>query len=242
MQGEWAIGYNSYDNNVKGFIFDPEYVYDDTQMDIRDKKIVIAKNYKGYGYIGDYYVFASKRSEFEYMAITPVESYAIPKQFMFRTIFTKFPGLHSEMLAESFSRYIKEFRRPVELKRQETITRYNKNHAYSSMPTSKATSNAKEIMERIQMKVKKNNSRQKMYSRQVELKDYKSQLDKLNEKANEMFDHMKDINKIVNQKIHEIETVVTKSESNFVDEIHKLIRAKDDLQKLQGKRGLRKPE
>ena len=36
----------------------------------KDKKIVIAKNYKGYGYIGDYYVFASKRSEFEYMAIT----------------------------------------------------------------------------------------------------------------------------------------------------------------------------
>ena len=81
-----------------------------------------------------------------------------------------------------------------------------------------------------------------MYSRQVELKDYKSQLDKLNEKANGMFDHMKDINKIVNQKIHEIETVVTKSESNFVDEIHKLIKAKDDLQKLQGKRGNRKAD
>ena len=57
-----------------------------------------------------------------------------------------------------------------------------------------------------------------------------------------MFDHMKEINKIVNQKIHEIETVVTKSESNFVDEIHKLIKAKDDLQKLQGKRGSRKQE
>ena len=39
-----------------------------------------------------------------------------------------------------------------------------------------------------------------------------------------MFDHMKEINKIVNQKILEIETVVTKSESNFVEEIHKLIR------------------
>lgn len=159
IQGEWAIGYNSHENNVKGFIFDPEFIYDDAQMDIKDKKIVIAKNYKGYGYIGDYYVFASKRSEFEYMAITPVESYAIPKQFMFRTIFTKFPGLHSEMLAESFSRYIKEFRRPVELKRQETINRYNKNHQYSNLNPSKATSNAKEIMERVQAKVKKNNSR-----------------------------------------------------------------------------------
>ena len=159
VQGEWAIGYNSHENNVKGFIFDPEYVYNENQIDIKEKKIVIAKNYKGYGYIGDYYVFASKRSEFEYMAITNVESYAIPKQFMFRTIFTKFPGLHSEMLAESFSRYIKEFRRPVELKRQETINRYNKKHQYSNLNPSKATSNAKEIMERVQMKVKKNNSR-----------------------------------------------------------------------------------
>ena len=70
----------------------------------------------------------------------------------------------------------------------------------------------------------------------MELKEYKNQLDLLNEKANEMFDHMKEINKIVNQKIHEIETVVTKSESNFVEEIHKLIKAKDDLQKLQQKK------
>ena len=75
---------------------------------------MIAKQYKGFGYIGDYYVFASKRSEYEYMALSPVESYAIPKEFMFQTIFDKFPGLHSEMLAESFSRYVKEFRHPVE--------------------------------------------------------------------------------------------------------------------------------
>jgi len=128
VQGEWAIGYNSHENNVKGFIFDEEAEYLPGQDDIREKKIMIAKHYKGYGYIGDYYVFASKRSEFEYMAITDVESYAIPKHFMFKTIFSKFPGLHSEMLAESFSRYIKEFRRPVELKRQDTIQRYNRKH------------------------------------------------------------------------------------------------------------------
>ena len=97
-------------------------------------------------------------------------------------------------------------------------------------------------MERVQKRVDKNNSRQKMHSRQKELKSYKSQLDALNDKANEMFDHMKEINKIVNQKILEIETVVTKSESNFVEEIHKLIRAKDELQKLQNKRGVRKAE
>ena len=118
VRGEWAIGYNSHENNVKGFsVFDEEAEYLPGQEDIRDRKITLAKHYKGYGYIGDYYVFASKRSEFEYMAITTVESYAIPKHFMFKNIFAKFPGLHSEMLAESFSRYLKEFRRPVMQKR-----------------------------------------------------------------------------------------------------------------------------
>ena len=118
VNGEWAIGYNSHENNVKGFgMLDEGDAYLPGQEDIREKKIMIAKHYKGYGYIGDYYVFASKRSEYEYIAIKDVESFAIPKHFMFKNIFTKFPGLHSEMLAESFSRYVKEFRRPVEIKR-----------------------------------------------------------------------------------------------------------------------------
>ena len=72
VKGEWAIGYNSHENNVKGFIFDEAAEYLPGQDDIRDKKIMIAKHYRGFGYIGDYYVFASKRSEFEYMAITKV--------------------------------------------------------------------------------------------------------------------------------------------------------------------------
>ena len=50
-----------------------------------------------------------------------------------------------------------------------------------------------------------------------------------------MFEHMKEINKLVNKKIMEIEHAVTKSESNFVDEINKLIKNKDDLQKLERK-------
>lgn len=62
ISGEWAIGYNSHESNVKGFIFDEEQEFGPGQEDIREKKISIAKRYKGLGYIGDYYVFASKRS------------------------------------------------------------------------------------------------------------------------------------------------------------------------------------
>ena len=59
------------------------------------------------------------------------------------------------------------------------------------------------------------------------MKGYKDKLDELNQKANEMFEHMKDINKLVNKKIMDIEHSVTKSESLFVKEINLLIDSKD---------------
>ena len=48
-----------------------------------------------------------------------------------------------------------------------------------------------------------------------------------------MFEHMKDINKLVNKKIMDIENVVTRSEAIFVEEINQLIWNKDELQKLE---------
>lgn len=155
VAGDWAVGFNSHENNNRNINFDDDALIGDLNQgnlakDIAEEKLVIAKQYKGFGYIGDYYVFASKRSEFSYMAITPVDTYAITKEFMFQKIFTKFPGLHSEMLAESFSRYIKEFRRPVEQKRIATLEDYNKKHQYSNLNPSKGQNNKKEILERIQ--------------------------------------------------------------------------------------------
>jgi len=54
---------------------------------------------------------------------------------MFKTIFKKFPGLHSEMIAESFCRYIKEFRKPCGKKRNETFFKNNKQLQYSQIKT-----------------------------------------------------------------------------------------------------------
>ena len=48
-----------------------------------------------------------------------------------------------------------------------------------------------------------------------------------------MFEHMKQINKLVNKKIMDIENAVTKSEAIFVEEINNLIKNKGDLQKLE---------
>jgi len=79
------------------------------------------------------------------------------------------------------------------------------------------------------------NSRTKIFEKQEELRQYKEQLDVLNEKANTMFEHMKQINKLVNKKIMDIESAVTKSEAIFVEEINTLIKNKTELSKIERK-------
>ena len=50
-----------------------------------------------------------------------------------------------------------------------------------------------------------------------------------------MFEHMKDINKLVSKKIMDIENSVTKSESIFVDEINKLLKNKLEITRYEKK-------
>jgi len=88
--------------------------------------------------------------------------------------------------------------------------------------------------------LKQLNSRVSIFEKQEELKEYKEQLEKLNEKANTMFEHMKRINKLVSKKVLEIESAVTKSETIFVDEINKLIKNKQELTKMDKKSYIKK--
>ena len=50
-----------------------------------------------------------------------------------------------------------------------------------------------------------------------------------------MFENMKQINKLVNKKIMEIESAITRSESIFVEEIKTLIKNKQDIAKYEKK-------
>ena len=54
-------------------------------------------------------------------------------------------------------------------------------------------------------------------------------MESLNEKVNQMFEHMKQINKLVSQQIMEVENKVTKSEAIFVDEINKLLKNRAEI-------------
>ena len=153
---------------------------------------------------------------------------------MNKTIFKKFPGLHSEMIAESFARYIKEFRKPCVKKQREAIKVHNKKSPYLEIKLvnkqmTAAVATMKQVSDRNNEKLKRRNSRTKIFEKQEELRQYKEKLDQLNDKANTMFNSMKDINRIVNKKIMDIESAVTDSEHNFVKEINALIKNKGDL-------------
>ena len=137
---------------------------------------MIAKKRLNYGYIGDYYVFASKRSAFHYIALSPVHTFALTKKFMFKEIFKKFPGLHSEMLAESFSRYIKEFRKPCGAMRKKAIENQNKRNVHTKILTGhqQAADSKKTTPTPASGKqLKRSNSRTRIFEKQEELKQYK---------------------------------------------------------------------
>jgi len=58
------------------------------------------------------------------------------------------------------------------------------------------------------------------------MKSYKGKLELINHSANEMFEQMKGIYKLVNNKIVEIERGVTQSEAIFSEEVKGLIESK----------------
>lgn len=98
--------------------------------DLIQKGLKIVKTYSDYGFFGDYYVIGCKKSEFYYVALNYIESFCLNKAFLFQSIFRKFPGVQSVLMAESFSRYIKEFRRPVNQARQEHLDALNRKKNY----------------------------------------------------------------------------------------------------------------
>jgi hypothetical protein len=83
--------------------------------------------------------------------------------------------------------------------------------------------------------INKTDQRSLIAENQNQLREYKNMLESLNTKANEMFEHVKSINKLVSKKIMDIEGEVTKSESIFVDEINKLLNNKLKIADFQKK-------
>jgi hypothetical protein len=74
-----------------------------------------------------------------------VTAYALTKQFIFKKLLTKFPGLYEEMISESFSTYIREFRKECGKKRDLTIQKLNDHKHYSRIEGSIAEPSRKRL-------------------------------------------------------------------------------------------------
>ena len=88
MNGEWAVAFDTFTKgNITNTNLDPE----DEEMlgtpDMCKRGILKTSSKTGYGYIGDYYVLSSKRSQFYYVAMSRVQVYALTKSFLFKQIF-----------------------------------------------------------------------------------------------------------------------------------------------------------
>jgi len=86
------------------------------------------------------------------------------------------------MLAESFSRYIREFRKPCGKKRNDTIKKLNMKKQYSQINVeSKApTPKKQEMIKAMKTTSKKDKETKQVLEKKEELKKYKKKLQNLN--------------------------------------------------------------
>lgn len=138
------------------------------------------------------------------------------------------------MLSDAFCRYIKEYRKPCTKKRNELISAINQKLHYSCIQTNNIE---KPNMQKVQNtlakrksiftnapKVRRLDIKEEITQRQNNLREYKEELESLNEKANLMFEHMKQINKLVSKKCSEIEGEIQNSEGIFIDALNQIVR------------------
>ena len=125
LSGSWAIAFDMF--RIEDETMQPiEYVEGEpTPADVKAKGQVIAIRKSGFSYFGDYYLLASKKCQYHYLALTPCDTFALTKQFLFNEIFPKFPGVHNELVSHSFLRHVREARRPCNKMKQELIAAQN---------------------------------------------------------------------------------------------------------------------
>lgn len=113
FSGDWAVAFNTYmilEEGSRTDLFaleEEENSATRTPKDMTKQGHEIAVRRKACEFFGDYYVLASKPSQFHYVALSNVEAFAISKKFIFGTIFKKFPEVERSMVSESYLRYIK---------------------------------------------------------------------------------------------------------------------------------------
>ena len=81
--------------------------------------------------ICDHYVVNNLRCEFVYMCVQPVKCFGLPKKFLLKKIFVKYPEIANEIKANAHMRYQKYLKKPIKDKFKSDIKMKNKKSSYN---------------------------------------------------------------------------------------------------------------
>jgi hypothetical protein len=91
IKGQWAVAFDSFCKYDADEVDLSELGRLKGTPDMSKKGILVAMSKRNCAFIGDYYVLASKRAQFYYVALSRLHSYALTKQFLHKHLFKKFP-------------------------------------------------------------------------------------------------------------------------------------------------------
>eukprot|EP00347_Sterkiella_histriomuscorum_P001570 403371524 len=217
MKGKWSFAKEVF--NVEELQNDS--ITRDKIVKYNGKNYLILKEHTTPTYIGEYYIFTSQMSRYNYIARENVETFSLTQQFMFDHIFSKYPQLKTEMIAEAHNRYTTKFQRPL-------------------------TKAWKDLTEKVQIQVQDDKAvtrppvidltkaaekKEKVASLNQQLEMNKLKLENLNEKASHMFKHIEEIQTLILQKCEDFEEHMHEAEDTFKHNLNIAIRENKKLKR-----------
>ena len=192
----------------------------------------IAKRNMGSGYFGDYYVLASKRSQFHYVALSDLKTFALTKRFMKENIFQKYPELERIMIGESFARYVTTVRKPCTQVRVEKIKQLNQKMLYSQIS---AESGSKDPIKQMKRMLSDHRDHRAHAKKETGVHQnrivYKTLLDEFNQKTRLMHKKSQMLNNLFKELILDLDNSVLETEGIFKEKVQTFIDEQAQLQR-----------
>lgn len=217
MRGKWSFAKEI--NNVQELKLD-SYTRDKV-VTIKGKHYLILKEHTTPTYIGEYYIFTSQMSRYNYIAQENVETFSLTQSFIFDHMFAKYPQLKTEMVAEAHNRYNTKFQRPLSKVWKDITEKVN-----IEVEKDKAV-NRPAVIDLGKAAEKK----EKVANINQQLEMNKLKLENLNEKASKMFKNIEEIQSLIFQKCEDFEERMHEAEDTFKHNLNIAIRENKKLKR-----------
>jgi len=212
-EGHWAVAYNIFTRYSD--IPLAEELQNETMNDIVQRGLKVAIDSTQPEYICDYYMLNKKRSQFTYLALSQVKTFALSYDYLFGKVFSNYPNLLAEMKAESFSRYKRIFSKKVNDHRRQEIERLNSLRSYNKI---QIVEDKKIYLADL---LKERATKIKGAAGKVDLMNKKEKLENLVGKSVELLQEVKEVQEMLEQSLDGLDDTMDKAEENFVSKLKK---------------------